>query len=96
MIKNPRYLTQGVAAKIPFDVQLFLWLIKDSIEEQVYLQVFKLSPRNGKQHIIYAQEELPYSAEYDITLSRDEPLVTASLFVLDDGHHTTMLLASEY
>ena len=97
MFKNPRYLTRGVAAEIPVEVQLFLWLLIDSIEGQAdYLQVFHLSPENGAQHIIHTQEVPPFRAEYDITLGRDESFVTASLFVIDDGDHTTMLLASEY
>lgn len=97
MFKNPRYLTRGVTAEIPVEVQLFLWNLVDSIDGKAdYLQVFKLTPQNGTQHIIHTQETPPFSAEYDITLGRDESLVTASLFVIDDRDHTTMLLASEY
>lgn len=97
MLKNPRYLTRGVVAEIPLGLQLVLWHLIDSIEgEEDYLQVFYLEPQNGKQHIIHTQEVPPYRAEYHISLSRDESPVTASLFVIDDGDHTTMLLASEY
>lgn len=98
MFNNARYITRGVTTEIPLELQCFLWLAIDSMEVETkdYLQVFHLSPQNGTQHIIHTQEEPPYRAEYHISLSRDELPVTASLFVIDDGDHTTMLLASEY
>ena len=90
-----RYLTRGVQAEIPFDLQMFMWyLINNLNEPKDYLQVFRLSVSdNGNQHIIHEQEESEYRKEYDIQV--DTP-INAKVYVIDDGDHCTMLLAEEY
>ena len=90
-----RYLTRGVQAEIPFDLQMFMWyLINNLNEPKDYLQVFRLSVSdNGNQHIIHEQEEPEYRKEYDIQI--DSP-INAKVYVIDDGDHSTMLLAEEY
>lgn len=90
-----RYLTRGVQAEIPFDLQMFMWyLINNLNEPKDYLQVFRLSVSyNGTQHIIHEQEVPAYSREYDV--QTDNP-VSAKVYVIDDGDHCTMLLAEEY
>lgn len=100
MFSRPRYLTQGVIAEIPLDLQLFMWSLVDGLESQGikpdYLQVFKLRPAPDKkmQELEHIQEIPPYSCKY--TLPLDDP-VTSKVFIIDDGpSHTTMLLASEY
>ena len=52
MFQNKRFLTRGVQAEIPIELQLFLWHCIDNLpEERDYFQVFKLDVANGKQHI---------------------------------------------
>ncbi len=95
MFKNPRYVTRGINAEISLALQLVLWKMIDDMEvaRKDYLQVFTLSSENGKQKIIHEQEEPDYHKEY--TFSGD-CLVNAKIFVIDDGDHSTMLLAEEY
>lgn len=90
-----RYLTQGVQAEIPFELQLFMWaLIAKLSEPKDYLQVFRLSvSEKGNQHIVHEQEVPAYSREYDVRI--DNP-INAKVYVIDDGDHSTMLLAEEY
>lgn len=89
-----RYMTRGVQAEIPFELQLFIWyLINKLPEPKDYLQVFRLSVSEGIQHIVHEQEVPEYHREYDCQI--DNP-VTAKVYVIDDGNHSTMLLAEEY
>ncbi len=95
MFKNPRYATCGINAEILLALQLILWKMLDEMEvtQKDYLQVFTLSSENGKQKIIHEQEQPDYRKEY--TSSSDCP-INAKIFVIDDGDHSTMLLAEEY
>lgn len=90
-----RYLTRGVQAEIPLELQLFMWyLINQLPEPKDYLQVFRLSVSDdGTQRIVHEQEEPKYHKEYDIDI---ENPITAKVYVIDDGDHCTMLLAEEY
>lgn len=58
-----------------------------------YLQVFSLSTYNGRQRIKHTQEVPEYNREF--FFDTDCP-VTEKIFVIDDGTHSTMLLANEY
>ena len=58
-----------------------------------YLQVFSLSEHNSRQRIVHSQESPEYNREY--FFENDSP-VTEKIFVIDDGTHSTMLLANEY
>ena len=52
MFQNKRFLTRGVQAEIPVELQLFLWHCIDNLpEERDYFQVFALKEIDGKQHI---------------------------------------------
>lgn len=94
MFDNNRYLTCGVDSTIPLELQLFLWKCVESMPvPKDYLQVFELSPSGSMQSIIHSSEEPEYRKEYFIT--SDTP-VTEKLYIIDDGDHSTMLLASEY
>ncbi len=95
MFKNPRYVTRGINAEIPLDLQLVLWKMIDEMEvaQKDYLQVFTLSSENSEQMIIHEQEQPDYRKEYVFSTDR---LVNAKIFVIDDGDHSTMLLAEEY
>ena len=90
-----RYLTRGVDADIPAELQLFMWQAIDQMPEpKDYLQVFRLSVENGLQVIHHTTEQ----PEFDMTyiLAAADTAVTEKVYVIDDGEHCTMLLASEY
>ena len=90
-----RYLTRGVDADIPAELQLFMWQAIDQMPEpKDYLQVFRLSVENGLQVIHHTTEQ----PEFDMTyiLAAADTAVTEKVYVIDDGDHCTMLLASEY
>ena len=94
MFQNKRFLTRGVQAEIPIELQLFLWNCIDQLpEERDYFQVFALKEIDGKQHIHHFSEQPEYSKEYQI--STEKP-ITANVYVIDDIDHSTMILADEY
>lgn len=93
MFSNQRYLTKGVQADIPFELQIFLWECIKAVPEPDYLQIFRLSDFNGKQRVIHEQEIPEYKREYLLAVT--EP-INAKVYVIDDGDHSTMLLAEEY
>ena len=93
--KNQRYITRGVSQKVDLLLQLFMWQCIDELDvPKDYLQVFNLSEHRGKQKIEHIQEEPEYSKEY--LLKTDTPIFIGKIFVIDDGEHSTMLLAEEY
>lgn len=94
-MNKPKYLTRGVNAEIPIELQLFMWNCIDSIpKKKDYLQVFKLSNENGMQRIEHSHEQPNFKMNYVLT-TIDNP-VTEKIYVIDDGEHLTMLLAKEY
>ena len=79
---------------IPPLLQSFLWeLIFNLPADKDYLQVFNLSAEGDKQIIRHTQEVTEYNQEYVFEF---ENPVTEKIFVIDDGTHSTMLLANEY
>lgn len=93
MFKNAKYLTRGVQSEIPIELQLFMWGCIGSVPDPDYLQIFRLEPMKTMQKIIHEQEEPEYRKEY--LLKSDAP-ITAKVYIIDDGEHSTMLLAEEY
>ena len=94
MFTNERYLTCGIDSTIPLALQLFMWECVERLPEQRdYLQVFELKPVGPIQSISHTSEEPEYHREY--LIPSDTP-VTAKVFIIDDGDHSTMLLAEEY
>ena len=90
-----RYLTRGVDADIPAELQLFMWQAIDQMPEpKDYLQVFRLSVENGLQVIHHTTEQPKFDMTY--ILAAADAAVTEKVYVIDDGEHCTMLLASEY
>ena len=95
MFENKRYITRGVSQEVDLPLQLFMWECIDSLTvPKDYLQVFKLSAENGKQKIEHIQEAPECKLEY--LLNTDTPVLVSKIFVIDDGSHSTMLLAEEY
>lgn len=94
MYDNKRYLTCGVDSTIPLEIQLFLWeCVERMPAPKDYLQVFDLEQVGCMQSIIHSSEEPEYRKVYMIP--SDTP-ITEKLYIIDDGDHSTMLLASEY
>ena len=90
-----RYLTRGVDAEIPLDIQIFMWEAVDNMPEpKDYLQVFNLSVENGLQVIKHTSEQPKFEMTYILTALTKA--VTAKVYIIDDGNHCTMLLAEEY
>lgn len=57
MFSNQRYLTKGVQADIPFELQIFMWGCIDRLpEERDYFQIFKLDNLDGIQRIAYVND----------------------------------------
>lgn len=93
--KNRRYITKGINSSVPLLTQLFLWQCIDRLDcPKDYLQIFKCSVYDGMQKITHIQEEPEYTKEY--LIQTDTPLFVGKIFAIDDGEHSTMLLAEEY
>lgn len=56
-------------------------------------QRFRLTKTPTGQHIVRTQEQPPYRYELDVPCTDS---VDEKVYVIDDGTHSTMLLASEY
>lgn len=94
MFDNNRYLTCGIDSKIPLELQLFMWECVDQLPlKRDYLQVFDLEQVGTMQSITHRSEEPEYRKVY---LLPSEKPITEKLYIIDDGDHCTMLLASEY
>lgn len=96
MFDKARYLTRGIQARIPVEIQLVMWgMIGDiSNEKRDYLQVFNLTWNNGKLIIKHSQEVPMY--ESTVTFDSTHTNGEEKIFVIDDGDYSTMLLAEEY
>ena len=94
MFNNQRYLTCEVDNTIPIELQLFLWSCVDQLpEKRDYLQVFDLEQVGTMQSITHRSEQPEYRKVYLLPL--DTPIAD-KVYIIDDGDHSTMLLASEY
>jgi hypothetical protein len=96
LFHNDRYITRGISAEISPITQLLLWELIDQRQQEGaeldYLQVFRLEPEGQHQKITHSQEEPPY--EQESLFIGPEP-VTAKIYVIDDGNHSTMLFPEE-
>lgn len=101
MFQNERYITRGVKEKIneknPITF-LLLWELIDEMEvdEKDYLQIFILRAKLDEQkmqEIEHFQEQPPYK---EVHRFYTESPIDAKVYVIDDGEHSTMLLAEEY
>ncbi|MBZ9633375.1 DUF960 domain-containing protein [Clostridium sp. FP1] len=100
--KNNRYITRGVNATLSIHLQLLLWNLIDTLEQDKsieldYLQIFKFKriTDNEKYNLIitHSQEVPPYEKKYMFHV--DNP-IDEKVYVIDDGEYSTMLLAEEY
>jgi len=94
-----RYITSGANATIPSEAITAMWIAIELMPDpKDYLQIFNLKPLTECiQHISHTQEQPKYSVNMYIPLllPNSQP-VTEKVYVIDDGDHSTMLLAEEY
>ncbi len=94
MSQQQRFLTCGVDAIIPLELQLFLWSCVERLPApRDYLQIFDLEQVGCMQSITHRSEEPEYRKVY---LLPSENPISEKLYIIDDGDHSTMLLSSEY
>lgn len=94
MFNNQRYLTKGVQAEIPLELQIFMWeCVGRMSEPKDYFQVFKLENFNGIQKVTHFSEQPEYRKEY--LIKTDNP-ITEKVYIIDSDEYSTMLLAEEY
>ena len=99
MFDNARYITNGTNNTIPLYTQNLMWYLIETMRVKVkdHLQIFELEEYAHnevvKQKIIHKQECPKYRKEYLLPFGNT---ITAKIYVIDDGEHTTMLLAEEY
>lgn len=94
MFNNQRYLTCGIDATIPLELQLFLWSCIERLPpKRDYLQIFNLKPVGMMQKIIHRSEQPEYHMEYLIQSNKP---ITAKVYIIDSINYSTMLLAEEY
>lgn len=104
--EQPRYMTRGIAGRLPVLYQILLWdtidKLRDSGQKLDYLQVFKIMTtenpgREGKLlSIIHSQERPRYQKQYELPISKDSESINGIIYVIDDGEYATMLWADEY
>jgi len=86
MFSNKRFLTRGVDAEIPIELQMIMWAMIDNRKasgaELDYLQIFQLSPQSGKQKVVHSQERPEYTNEILVPLVCSP--VETRIWVIDD------------
>ena len=94
MFNSNRYITKGVQENISLELQFFMWDCIDNLSDpKDYLQVFNLSVVGSLQRITHTSENPEYKMEY---LIPSEKPIAEKIYIIDDGDHSTMLLAEEY
>ena len=90
-----RFMTIGVAERIPVWLQNPLWHLRDTmqVEQQDYLQVFALTRSEDTQTIIHTQEQPDYRKALVVPAA---DAVAEKVYIIEDVEHVTMLLAEEY
>ncbi len=95
MFNNQRYITKGVQADIPLELQLFMWECIDRLPKNCdYFQVFELENLGSIQRITHFSEHPEYRMEYLLPTIANP--ITEKIYVIDDRDYSTMLLAEEY
>ena len=101
--KETRYVTCGIDERLPKDLQCLIWT---SIEAQMfftngkidYLQVFTFKKIDGEILALQHTQEQPPRLNVTYIEYREEynGVLEETIFVIDDGDHSTMLFAYEY
>lgn len=101
--RGSRFITRGINSELPFKLHCILWQILDEFmanrkhKRIDYLQVLRIHKEKDYIKIIHSQEAPLYKKE--IILKRNDIILERSqykIFIIDDGEHSTMMLAEEY
>ena len=104
---NPttRYTTRGIADELPKEIATQMWF---SIDTQLklgrtldYLQIFKMEKLREDVLAIHHEQEVNEQTEHLCVLYTEyqpeyDELIGKTVYVIDDGDHSTMLFAHEY
>lgn len=99
---NTRYLTRGINERLPHALIQALWLAIDlqliSEAKLDYLQVFKFEKIGEDVLAIRHEQEVPKRKNVHYTGYQSEyaEVLNETVYVIDDGDHSTMLFAYEY
>jgi len=94
MFNNQHYLTKGVQAEIPLELQFFMWTCIDRMPEpKDYLQIFTFESVGILKYITHKSEHPEYCMNYFILCSNP---ITAKVYIIDNDTYSMMLLAEEY
>jgi hypothetical protein len=98
----PWYMTRGIATNLSRlhqekCIELLECLIESGVEPD-YLQVFRFSYDDESKVITirHTQEQPGYEKVIKYEIGDDTEPFTDKVFIIDDGDHRTILLASEY
>ena len=98
-----RYITCGINAELPAEIQMLLWLAIDSVritanDKLDYLQIFTFQKLSDDILAIRHEQEEPLRVRVHHTGYKEEyrSFLGEKVFVIDDGDHSTMLFAHEY
>lgn len=100
--KDKRYITSGVNANLPIEIQILIWkCIDDLVESETkadYLQVFKFNYEpNGTLIMEHSQEMPKYSKKYSLEAKEEYNFLGGvKVYGICDITHSTLLLAQEY
>lgn len=103
MSSSDRYVTRRVNEVVSFELQLHLWRILEQRQERGdqldYLQVFELSAewvdKEPVQKVLNRQEQ-PFYQEVFYVDKIENLAIGVTVWVIDSGEYTTMLLPEEY
>lgn len=89
-----RYITTNADTRIPKETQIIMWFMLDRMEiEKDHLQIFSLSIKDNKQHILHSQEQPSWSEE--VLFESDTP-VKEKVYIIKEGDYETMMLTEDY
>ena len=100
--QSTRYMTKGISERMPSEVVAAIWnsidLQRQSQAEMDYLQVFKFE--NLKDSVLairHTQEQPERCSVVYLTYKKEyEKILNETVFVIDDGDHSTILFGYEY
>lgn len=100
--KENRYVTCGIDNDLPPEIQITIWQAIDTKkalgEKLDYLQITKFKRYKDTLLLVSIEQEqpenkyicyIPYAESYKDILAK-------TVYVIDDGDHSTMLFAEEY
>ncbi|GED34933.1 DUF960 family protein [Brevibacillus centrosporus] len=103
MFSSDRYVTRGVNEVVPFELQLLLWSILEKRQERGdqldHLQIFELSAEwvDGEpvQKVLNRQEQ-PFHEEVFYVDHTENLAIGVTVWIMDSGEYSTLLLPEEY